>query len=622
MTSQAADAPGIEPDTHSLRTLILFVGMVALLMLLLFRFIQLQVFYYEKFALRSDSNRIIERPLEPIRGMIFDRDGVPLATSNAIWTLSIVREEVPDLEALLARMSDALDLTQEDIDRFNRKLRQHRRPYEPIALKFGLTLKQRAVVAVDRFHLPGVRIESRKLRDYPFGRMFAHAIGSVRRISSEDYASIDRENYRGAEYIGKLGLESRYESTLRGELGEQTLEVRASGRVTRPLEVMAPLNGRDIHTELSAVVQRAAVRALGTQHGAIVAIDPRDGAIRALVSAPSYDPNLFVTGLSAEQYASLTANPKGPLFNRAVAGLYAPGSTVKPIIGLAGVAHQQTDWERTIYDPGYFRLPGSSRRYRDWTWRPGGIGGHGEVDLHRAIYRSANVYFFDMASRMPPSQLTDFLYAFGFGRVTSIDVPGAVTGLVPTPDWKLANRNDDWRPGDSLNMSIGQGALQVTPLQLATATAIIARRGEFVRPYLFRGAKDNGLINAVEAPMLKLPSKEDYERMVGAMRAVIHRGSMGAGQNGTAWAYIGMDIPYSMAGKSGTSQVVRQEQGEYVASEDLPPEYRNHAWFVAFAPTEAPSIAVAVLVEHGGSGSRSAAPVARAVIDAWMETQV
>ncbi len=621
MISQPADAPGIEPDTHSVRALTLFVGMVALLTLLLFRFIQLQVLYYDQYTLRSDSNRIIERPLEPIRGVVFDRDGVPLATSSNIWTLSIVREEVPDLDALLTRLSDALDLTEEDMDRFDRRLRQNRRPYEPVALKFGLTLEQRAIIAVDRFHLPGVQIEPRTLRNYPFGGTFAHAVGSVRRISSEDYAVIDRENYRGAEYIGKLGLEARYESILRGELGGQTLEVRASGRVTRPLEVIAPVNGRDIHTELSAVLQEAAVQALGLQHGAVVAIDPRDGGIRALVSAPSYDPNLFVMGLSAEQYASLTASPKGPLFNRAVAGLYAPGSTVKPIIGLAGIAHRQTDWERTIDDPGYFRLPGGSRRYRDWTWRPGGVGGHGEVDLHRAIYRSANVYFYEMASRMPPHQLTDFLYAFGFGQVTSIDVPGAVDGLVPTPDWKRVNRNDEWRRGDNLNLSIGQGALQVTPLQLATATAIIARRGEPVRPYLFRGAKDNGLIDSIEAPALMLPTGEDYERMVDAMRAVVHRGSMGAGQNGTAWAYIGMDIPYSMAGKSGTSQVVRQEQGEYVDSENLAPELRNHAWFVAFAPTEAPSIAVAVLIEHGGSGSRSAAPVARAIIDTWMEMQ-
>ncbi len=621
MISQATDAPGIAPDTHSLRALILFVGMVVLLMLLLFRFIQLQVFYYDKYALRSDSNRIIERPLEPIRGVIFDRDGVPLATSSNIWTLSIIREEVPDLDALLARLSDALGLIQEDLDQFDRRLRENRRPYEPIALKFGLTLEQRAIIAVDRFHLPGVRIEPRTLRDYPFAGIFAHAVGSVRRISSEDYALIDRANYRGAEYIGKLGLEARYESVLRGEVGEQTLEVSASGRVTRPLEVIAPVNGRNIHTELSAVLQEAALQALDGQNGAVVAIDPRNGGILALVSAPGYDPNLFVTGFSAEQYENLTASAKGPLFNRAVAGLYAPGSTVKPIIGLAGIASQQTDWERTIYDPGYFQLPGSSRRYRDWTWRPGGVGGHGEVDLHRAIYRSANVYFYEMASRMPPHQLTDFLYAFGFGQVTSIDVPGAVSGLVPTPDWKRTYRNDEWRPGDNLNMSIGQGALQVTPLQLATATAIIARRGEAFRPYLYRGAKDNGLIDAIEAPVLMLPSQEDYERMAEAMQAVVHRGFMGAGQNGTAWAYIGMDIPYSMAGKSGTSQVVRQEQGEYVSPEDLAPEFRNHAWFVAFAPTEAPSIAIAVLVEHGGSGSRSAAPVARAIIDAWMEMQ-
>ena len=619
--SSLAEPASVEPDTHSIRALTLFIGMAALLMLLLFRFVQLQVINHDNYVLRSDSNRIIERPLEPLRGVIFDRDGVPLATTRATWTLAIVREEVPDLDALLSRLSDALRLDQQDLDSFDLRLRQHRRPFEPVVLKFDLTLEQRAIIAVDRYHLPGVRVESRTLRDYPLTEIFAHAVGSVRRISSEDYARIDPENYRGAEYIGKLGLEARYESLLRGALGEQKLEVRASGRVTQPLEVQPPTNGQDIHTELSAVLQAAAVEALDGQHGAVVVIDPRDGGIRALVSMPSYDPNLFVTGLSPEQYASLTADPKGPLFNRAIAGLYAPGSTVKPIIGLAGIAHAHTDWARSIYDPGYFRLPGSSRRYRDWTWRPGGVGGHGDVDLHRAIYRSANVYFYELASRMAADQMTDFLYAFGFGQVTSIDVPGAESGLVPTPEWKRAYRNDDWRPGDNLNISIGQGAMLVTPLQLATATAILARRGEPFRPYLHRSAKDNGLIDPVEAPVLRLASAEDYERMAQAMRAVIHRGNMGAGGNGTAWAYIGMDIPYSMAGKSGTAQVVRQDQGEYVSSEDLPPEFRNHAWFIAFAPTEAPTIAVAVLVEHGGSGSRSAAPIARAVIDAWMEMQ-
>lgn len=622
MMEHVAEAPSIGADTHSIRVLTFFAGMVVLLSLLMFRFVQLQVINYDDYVLRSESNRVIERPIEPIRGVISDHNGVPLATTRSSWTLLVVREEVPDLDGLLGHLQQTLDLTQSELESFEQRLRENRRPYEPVALKFDLTMEERAVLGVDRYHLPGVRIESRNIRDYPLGPMFAHAVGSVRRISSDDYASIDHTNYSGAEYIGKVGLEHHYESRLRGALGVETLEVRASGRVTRQLDVVPPTKGEDLQTELSVVLHETALQALGEQRGAVVVIDPRSGAIRALVSTPSYDPNLFVTGLSVEQFAGLTADPQGPLFNRAASGLYAPGSTVKPIVGLAGLADGSTDWERSIFDPGYFRLPGSSRQYRDWTWRPGGIGGHGQVDLYRAIYRSANVYFFELASRMVPTHITDFLYDFGFGRVLSLDVPNAASGLVPTPEWKRANRGDLWRPGDSLNLSIGQGYMLVSPLQLATATAMLARRGRPLHPYLYRGAINGSAFSPDDEPPLNSPSQEDYEHMAEAMGAVVHRGNMGPGGNGTAWAYIGLDIPYSMAGKSGTAQVVKQQQGEYTASEDLPLTSRNHAWFVAFAPMEAPSIALAVLIEHGGSGSSSAGPIARAVIDAWMEQEV
>ncbi len=618
MISASAQGPVIETGQHSLRVLIFFVGMVLLLSLLLFRFVQLQFINHDDYVLRSDSNRIVEQPLEPVRGVIFDRDGVPLATMRSSRTLSIVREEVPDLDGLLAQLQHMFTLTEAELDGFSQRMRENRRPYEPVALKFDLTLPEQAMISVDRYHLPGVRLESRNLRYYPFGDLFAHAVGSVRRISSDDYTTIEHTNYRGAQYIGKLGLEQQYETRLRGVLGAETLEVRASGRVTRQLAARPPAKGKDLHTELSMVLHETALQALGEHHGAVVAIDPRSGAIRALVSTPSYDPNLFITGLSAEQYQSLTADPRGPLFNRATTGLYAPGSTIKPIIGLAGIASQHTDWQRSLWDPGFFRLPGSSRQYRDWTWRPGGVGGHGEVDLHRAIYRSANTYFFELASRMKPEQISGYLSDFGFGRTLSLDIPGVLPGLVPTPEWKRTYRNDEWRPGDNLNLSIGQGYLLVSPLQLATATAILANRGRLIRPYLFSGAHAAAGNAGLATPILPSPGQEDFERMAEAMKAVVHRGNMGYGGNGTAWAYIGMDIPYSMSGKSGTAQVVRQQQGEYVTSEDLPVESRNHAWFVAYAPTEAPSIAVAVLVEHGGSGSETAAPVARAVIDAWM----
>lgn len=621
MIDYAGEALGGEGDTHSPRVLSFFVGMIVLFLLLMFRFVQLQVIDYDDYALRSESNRVIERPIEPIRGAILDREGVPLASTRLSWTLSIVREQVPDLDALLSTLQSKLGLTPRELENFQRGLRENRRPYEPVALKFDLTLEQRAMVSVDRYHLPGVRIEARNLRDYPLKGLFAHAVGSVRRISVEDYADLDHTNYRGAKYIGKLGLERHYETLLRGRLGQETLEVRASGRVTRTINAVAPVKGEDLYTELSVALHETAEQALAGRRGAVVAIDPRDGAIRALVSTPNYDPNLFVTGLSTQQFADISKDPQGPLFNRAVAGLYSPGSTVKPMIGLSALAHGLTDWERTIEDPGWFRLPGSSHLYRDWTWRPGGYGGHGTVDLYRAIYRSANVYFFELASRLEPAHMTDSLARFGFGEDLSLDVSNAALGLVPTPEWKLVKRNDSWRVGDNLNMAIGQGSLLASPIQVATAAAILARRGRIVRPFLYRRAlQQSGFEPGTVAPPVT-PSQEDHEQIVRAMEAVVHRGNMGPGGNGTAWAYIGLDIPYRMAGKSGTAQVIRQQQDEYVSSEDVPPENRNHAWFMAFAPVDAPSIAVAVLIEHGGSGSSSAAPVARAVIDAWMHQQ-
>jgi penicillin-binding protein 2 len=381
-----------------------------------------------------------------------------------------------------------------------------------------------------------------------------------------------------------------------------------------------PVAGVNIRLHLDSELQRVALEALGERRGAVVAIDPRTGGILALVSNPGYDPNLFVTGISREQFAELTVPRITPLFNRAVNGRYSPGSTIKPVVGLAGISMGLTTWEQTINDRGWFRMPGQQRIYRDWSWRPNNSGGQGIVDLRRAIYRSSNVYFYELSSRMEIDELAAFLAQFGLGQITAIDVAEASRGVLPNRAWKREVRNEPWYPGENLNVSIGQGDLMVTPLQLATMTTVIANRGHWVRP---RMLMSSSAPLAEDDPPPPLPpihgvSPSDWERMVASMEDVVHRGDLGYRQSGTAWFHIGRNIGYRMAGKSGTAQVVEIRQGQRYNADELQEFQRNHAWFIAFAPAESPRIALAVLVEHGGGGSSVAAPVARAVIDAYL----
>ncbi|MDB9756695.1 penicillin-binding transpeptidase domain-containing protein, partial [Pseudomonadales bacterium] len=375
---------------------------------------------------------------------------------------------------------------------------------------------------------------------------------------------------------------------------------------------------------LDSKLQAASVDALDGRRGAIVALDPATGGVLAMVSQPSYDPNPFVSGMSSSQFSELSSSIYLPLFNRAVNGQYAPGSTFKPIVGLAGISSATTDWDETIEDKGWFKLPGQDRVYRDWSWTKDNSGGQGQVNLNRAIYRSSNVYFYDLASRMEVDTLLGFASQFGFGRNLALDIPQASSGLLPTPEWKRNVKNQPWYPGDSVNLGIGQGDLLATPLQMATVAATIANRGRVVRPKMLLSS-DNAIseMNSVEEPpQIVGLSEEDWESMVDSMEDVVHRGGKGFRGNGTAWAYIGQKIGYRMAGKSGTAQVVEINQGEVYDEEALTEFRRKHAWFIAFAPVDNPTIAVAVLVENGGGGSSVAAPVARAVIDAHLSQEI
>lgn len=616
--------PGREQELFVGRAIMLFALVVILFAILVARMLTLQIVEHETYQLRADNNRTQIQTLAPSRGMIYDRNGRLLADNQTSFSLAIVAERVEDIESLLSAIVEILSLNTQQLERIREELAKRSRPDAAVVILEALSEKQVALLAVNRHRLPGIEVVSRLIRSYPMGAIAAHAVGSVRRLTKEDLATIEPVQYSGSQFIGKRGVEAFYEKSLHGKVGYQKVETDAYGRVRRVLDVQGAQSGQNLTLHLDSKLQAASVDALDGRRGAIVALDPTTGGVLAMVSQPSYDPNLFVSGMSSSQFSELSSSIYLPLFNRAVNGQYAPGSTFKPVVGLAGISSATTDWDETIEDKGWFKLPGQDRVYRDWSWTKNNSGGQGEVNLHRAIYRSSNVYFYDLASRMEVDSLLGFAGQFGFGRNLALDIPQASSGLLPTPEWKRDVKNQPWYPGDSVNLGIGQGDLLATPLQMATVAATIANRGRVVRPKMLLSSDDTiGEMNSVEEPpQIVGLSEEDWESMVDSMEDVVHRGGKGFRGNGTAWAYIGQKIGYRMAGKSGTAQVVEINQGEVYDEEALTEFRRKHAWFIAFAPVDNPTIAVAVLVENGGGGSSVAAPVARTVIDAHLSQEI
>ena len=606
------------------RAITFFVIIVLCLGVLAARFVQLQVYEHESYQYRSDKNRIQVQPLAPPRGLIFDRNGLLLADNRPSSALGIVVERVEDLEAMIQRVRGIVTLSEEQVEQFYQRVKRSRRPGEPVVLAENLSNADIAALAVDRHYLDGVKVITRLQRYYPQAGIAAHAVGSVRRMTEEDLRQLDPSRYRATQFVGKRGVEAYYESDLHGRPGFQQVETDAHGRVTRIIDIDPPSVGRNITLYLDAQLQRAAVNALGERRGAIVALDPKTGGVLALVSKPSYDPNQFVVGMSDSEFRALSESVYLPLFNRATNGQYAPGSTFKPVVGLAGIASGAMQWDTKIEDRGSFRLTGGEREYRDWSWTVDDSGGQGIVDLRKAIYRSSNVYFYDVASRLDIDYLARFAGEFGFGQNLAVDIRDASRGLVPDPEWKLGAKGEKWYQGDSVNLGIGQGDLLVTPLQIATYAAMIANRGRVVRPRMVMSGDDKSTASFAPPPAEQTSdlSAEDWQQIVAAMEDVVHLGGQGFRGNGTAWAYIGQSIGYRMAGKSGTAQVVEIRQGEEYDEEDLSEFRRKHAWFMAFAPVEDPQIALAVLVENGGGGSSVAAPVAKEVIDAYLGPSV
>ncbi len=575
---------------------------------LVVRLVYLQIISYRHYATLSQANTIQARPIPPVRGRILDRNGVVLAENMPVFTLEIIPEQVDDLEALLKRVGDIVQLTPSDLKNFRKQLRRRPR-FESLPVRTRLSPEEAARIAVNRPELDGVELHARLQRHYPLGGLGVHAIGYVGRIDEQELSDIDRSAYRGTQHIGKLGVEQRYEQLLLGQAGIERVESNAHGRALRVIERIAPKAGASIYLNLDARVQAVAEAALKHRRGAAVALDPRTGEVLVFASSPVYDPNPFVDGIDSDSYRALLTDPNKPLINRALNGQYAPGSTVKPFLALAALGAAGFDPSQKLVCNGSYRLPGSRRLFRDWRRL-----GHGAVDLHDALVQSCDVYFYQLAVRLGIDAIRDVLLRFGFGTATGIDIQGESTGLLPSREWKEA-RGEPWYPGETVVVGIGQGPLLVTPLQLASAVAALANHGVRMRPRLLRRREEARANLGIEPPeQIGKPTISDlteWQLVVTSMIDVVH-GERGTGRG------IGWNAAYTIAGKTGTAQVASM-QGEEYEPEKTPEHLRDHALFMAFAPAQDPQIAVAVVVENGGHGSAAAAPVARKIMDAYLQ---
>ncbi|WP_062359394.1 penicillin-binding protein 2 [Vreelandella aquamarina] len=600
--------PEQELRIFRVRALLAVLVVIVLTSLLVGRLGYLQIVQHDLYSTRSEKNRVRVEPLPPNRGLIYDRNGVLLAENRPTYNLTLVRERVDDLDDTLALLVDLLELPEEEIEAFQVRSRQRQRPFQPALLMSDLSEEQIARLAVNRHRLPGVEVEAQLLRYYPNAEVMAHALGYVGRINAEELQDLDPGRYAGTHFIGKTGVERFYETELHGEAGLRKVETNARGRVLRELGRTDPVPGANLTLTLDRSLQMLAYELLDGRRGSIVAIVPNTGEILAMVSTPGFDSNQFVTGIDVASYRALQEDIDLPLFNRAIRGHYPPGSTIKPFLALAGLVEGVITPDSTINDPGFYQLPNDSRRYRNWLrW------GHGRVDMERSIAVSNNTYYYTLAHDLGIDKLHERMTNFGFGQRVAHDVQGESTGLMPSRDWKRARFNQPWYPGETLSVGIGQGYWQVTPLQLASATAALANRGHWVKPRLALRIGEEPVPAELPdtLPDIQLANDNWWDRVYSGMEKVL------SGSEGTA-RRTGVGLEYRMGGKSGTAQVFSLGQDQRYNAEELEERLRDHALFMAFAPIEEPKIAVSVIVENAGGGSTHAAHLARAMTDAWL----
>ncbi|HEY0664713.1 MAG TPA: penicillin-binding protein 2 [Gallionella sp.] len=595
-----------------LRLVVSIAFVAVLLVILLARLFYLQVVRHGYYQTLAESNRIAIVPISPNRGLITDRNGVVLARNYSGYTLEINQEKTSDIEATINELGNLVEITAKDRKRFRKQLAESRN-FETLVIRNRLSDEEVARFAAQQYRFPGVEIKARLFRDYPYGDKMSHLIGYIGRINQADMKELEARdlaaNYRGADYIGKTGLEQSYERDLHGITGIEQVEVDAGGRAVRMVSTTPPVSGNTLILSIDAKLQEIAEQSFGAYRGALVAIDPNTGEVLAFVSKPGYDPNPFIDGIDSQSWDELNNSPDVPLNNRALRGQYPAGSTVKPFMALAGLNYKIRTPEQTISDPGVYYLPGSSRQYRDWK-----AGGHGAVNMFRSIVVSCDIYYYGLATDLGIDNIYNYLSRFGFGKKTGIDLEGEASGLLPSQAWKMKRYQQIWYPGDTVSVGIGQGYSLVTPMQLAFATATLANNGLAYRPHLVKEVRSP---RSEESRLIA--SEPLYDLGIDPKHLdLIRKAMVGVTQPGGTAVYAALGAPYQIAGKTGTAQVIGMKQGEKYDAEKIHERHRDHAWFMAYAPAEKPMIAMAVLVENGGHGGGTAAPIARKVMDYYL----
>ncbi len=601
--------PHAEADQFQRRAAVGFLGIAIAMIGLSIGYFRLQVLQHEEYQTRAEGNRIKPRPIVPARGLIYDRNGELIADNVPAYRLEVVPEDVPDLKATLAGLRELVAISDDDIAQFN-ETRRATRGFRPVALKLRLSEEERARVAVNRFRFPGVDVVPYLTRRYPDNELFSHVIGYVGRLDARDLEALGDSKYAVLSHVGKSGIERSYEDKLRGEIGYENVEQNVEGRVRRVVNREPAKPGADLQLSIDANLQRAAIAAFGELEGAAVAVDPRTGEVLAMVSLPMFDPNLFVNGISHADYNRLMKDPAAPLFDRNLHGGTLPGSTIKPLVALAGLESGLRRAEDKTLSTGEFRLPGVSRGFRDSH-----AGGHGWVDVRESIAQSVNTYYYKLAMDMGIVRFDDYMRKYGFGAPTGIDLIGESSGILPSPEWKRKRFKQEWFLGETINSGIGQGYWVTTPLQLAQGTASLADNGLRRRLHLVKSTR-HGFQEAWQ------PTPQPPGVLISnnpAHLQAVKDGMIGTiyGARGTARA-IGVGAPYLIAGKTGTAQRKSRVGNISLNPHNLPLNQRHQALFIGYAPADKPTIAVAVVVEHGGYGATSAAPIARKIMDAWL----
>jgi penicillin-binding protein 2 len=605
--------PKYERHLYNRRVLIVAIIVLLLTACLVVRLIYLQYIKHQTYTTLAKENQITVLPVEPTRGLIYDRNGQLLAENIPVFSLEIIPDKVKNLEKTLTDLAGIVPITDVQRQQFYKSLKQRRR-FESVPLILRLSEVDMAKFAVNQYLFPGVQIKARLIRHYPNAEAFSHIIGYVGRINPQELARIDKANYSASNFIGKLGIEKYYEDSLHGRVGYQEVETNAAGRIVRVLQQTLPVPGANIHLTIDSRLQSAATAALNELAGAIVVLDPNNGEVLAMVSYPSYDPNLFVQGISDKEYKALTSDADQPLYNRIIRGQYPPGSTIKPFLALEGLRSGIVNVNYEIYDPGYFQLKNKKQRYRCWK-----RSGHGWVNMEEAIQQSCDTYFYDLSLKLGIKRIDDILFAFGFGHKTGIDISDELPGILPSPDWKRAHKGEAWYVGDTVITSIGQGFMLATPMQLAKATAIMALRGKMVTPTLLQKQPATIVLDdfgqqKITDKLQETTSEQDWYAVIEAMRAVT------SSRRGTAYAVFSVKPPtYTVAGKTGTAQVFSSRNYAHLDGAKVVPEHlRDHALFIAFAPVEKPQVAIAVITEHAPGMAKE---VARKVLDFYFAQQ-